>query len=200
MQPSHFSGLVVVLLALALVLTTFAVTPATAQGDEKHPVVVLETSMGPISIALYPDKAPITVANFLKYVDDGFYDNLVFHRVIPGFMIQGGGMDEKMVEKKDGVRARIKNESSNGLSNVRGTIAMARTSDPNSATCQFFINHGDNANLDNAGGGYTVFGKVIGGMDVVDKIAKVETTSKGFHENVPVQAVVIKSAKRKDAK
>ncbi len=201
MQTGQLTSVVSLALVLALVLTAFAVAPATAQEDEKHPIVILDTSMGEITIALYPDKAPITVANFLKYVDDGFYDNLVFHRVIPGFMIQGGGMDEKMNEKKDGLRGRIKNESSNGLSNARGTIAMARTSDPNSATCQFFINHADNDRLDTYGGGYAVFGKVIGGMDVVDKIAKVETTSKGGgHENVPVQAVVIKSAKRKDKK
>lgn len=198
MQSGQFSGMVVALLAITLVLATFAVPPATAQDDEKHPVVVLDTSMGAISIALYPDKAPISVANFLKYVDDGFYDGLIFHRVMSGFMIQGGGMDEKMVEKRKGVHASIKNESSNGLSNARGSIAMARTSDPNSATCQFFINHADNDKLDTAGGGYAVFGKVVGGMDVVDKIARVETTTKGPHANVPVQAVVIKSAKRKD--
>lgn len=200
MLPGQLHASMAVLLAIALVFTAFAAPSATAQQDEKHPVVVLDTSMGAIAIELYPDKAPITVANFLKYVDEGFYDNLIFHRVMPGFMIQGGGMDEKLNEKREGVHARIKNESSNGLTNAKGTIAMARTPDPNSATCQFFINHADNSKLDTAGGGYAVFGKVIDGMDVVDKIAKVETTSKIQHGNVPVQAVVIKTAKRKDKK
>src|SRR5208337_2973589 len=113
----------------------------------KKPVVVLDTTLGAITLELYPDKAPITVKNFLKYVDDGFYDNLIFHRVMPGFMIQGGGMSDQMVEKSQGKQAPIKNESSNGLSNDRGTIAMARTANPDSATCQFFINHADNPNL-----------------------------------------------------
>jgi cyclophilin family peptidyl-prolyl cis-trans isomerase len=165
-------------------------------GEDQKPIVVLDTSAGPITLELYPDKAPITVENFLKYVDDGFYDNLIFHRVIPGFMIQGGGMTDNMEEKPE-KRPPIKNESGKGLSNERGTIAMARTNNPNSATCQFFINHGNNPNLDNAGGGYAVFGKVIDGMDVVDAIAKKATTTRGGHENVPVQPVYIKSAKRK---
>lgn len=168
-----------------------------AQGEGQRPLVVLETSKGTITLELDPQKAPITVENFLKYVDDGFYDNLIFHRVISGFMIQGGGMNEKMQEKEEGRRKPIKNESGNGLHNSRGSIAMARTADPNSATCQFFINHADNPRLDTYGGGYAVFGKVVGGMDVVDAIAKVAVTTKGFHENVPVEPVVIKSAKRK---
>ena len=116
-----------------------------AQGDDKHPVVVLDTSFGPITIELDQEKAPITAANFLKYVDDGFYDNLIFHRVIPRFMIQGGGFDANMQEKSEGQKGKIKNESGNGLSNVRGTIAMARTPDPNSAQNQFFINLVDNS-------------------------------------------------------
>jgi peptidyl-prolyl cis-trans isomerase A (cyclophilin A) len=169
-----------------------------AQGQEQHPTVVFDTSKGPITLELYPDKAPITVENFLKYVDDGFYDNLIFHRVIPKFMIQGGGMTDQMREKQEGKRAPIKNESGNGLSNKRGTIAMARTSDPNSATCQFFINHRDNPDLDTNGGGYTVFGKVTQGMDVVDAIAEVSTTNRNGHGNVPVTPIYIKSAKRKD--
>lgn len=163
-----------------------------------NPVVVLDTTMGPITLELYPDKAPITVENFLKYVDSGFYDNLIFHRVIRDFMIQGGGMTDQMVEKSTGKNPPIKNESqTSGLSNLRGTISMARTSDPNSATCQFFINHKDNKPLDSYGGGYAVFGKVIEGMDVVDKIAGVATTSKAGHENVPQTPIYIKSAKRK---
>jgi len=186
--------------ALTVVALGLGVGPSSSavagQGQGERPVVVLDTSAGAITLELYPEKAPITVENFLKYVDDGFYDNLIFHRVIPGFMIQGGGMTDKMDEKAE-KRPPIKNESGKGLSNERGTVAMARTNNPNSATCQFFINHADNPNLDNYGGGYAVFGKVIDGMDVVDKIAKVATTTRGGHENVPVTPIYIKSAKRK---
>ena len=184
----------VVVLGLGACLSMSAVA---GQGTAEKPVVVLDTSLGAITLELYPDKAPISVENFLKYVDEGFYDNLTFHRVMPGFMVQGGGMSDQMVEKSQGKHQPIKNESSNGLSNVRGTIAMARTPNPDSATCQFFINHADNQNLDRLGGGYAVFGKVIDGMDVVDKIAKVPTTTRGTYENVPVKPVYIKSAKRK---
>lgn len=169
---------------------------ATGQDASQKPVVVLDTSEGQITIELYPDRAPKTVENFLKYVDEGFYDNLIFHRVIPRFMIQGGGMTDKMEEKQ--THAPIKNESKTAaISNARGTISMARTSNPDSATSQFFINHVDNKNLDTYGGGYTAFGKVIDGMDVVDKIANVQTTSRAGHENVPVTPVYIKSARRK---
>jgi len=184
----------VVVLGLGACLSLSAVA---GQDSTQKPVVVLDTSLGAITLELYPDKAPITVENFLKYVDEGFYDNLIFHRVIPGFMVQGGGMTDQMVEKSEGKHQPIKNESSNGLSNDRGTVAMARTANPNSATCQFFINHVDNPNLNTYGGGYTVFGKVIDGIDVVDKIAKVPTTTRGPHENVPLKPVYIKSAKRK---
>jgi peptidyl-prolyl cis-trans isomerase A (cyclophilin A) len=177
-------------------LSALMMTNAAAAADEKKPVVILETSLGPITIELDPAKAPITVENFLKYVDDGFYNNLIFHRVISDFMIQGGGLDDQMNEKP--TRPPIKNESSNGLSNTRGTIAMARKPDPNSATAQFYINLFDkNRMLDTAGGGYTVFGKVIGGMDVVDAIAKVPTGFKGGMEDVPLKPVYIKSVKRK---
>jgi cyclophilin family peptidyl-prolyl cis-trans isomerase len=182
------------LFALAVPLAAAAFS---SQADDKHPAVILDTSMGPITVELDLERAPKTVANFLAYVDDKFFDNLIFHRVIPRFMIQGGGLDAQMREKSEGKRPSVKNESTNGLSNVRGTIAMARTNDPDSATCQFFINLVDNPGLDRAGGGYTVFGKVIEGMDVVDQIAKVETTTRGIHENVPVKTVVIKSARRK---
>ncbi len=168
-----------------------------AQGEGQKPVVVLDTSAGPITVQLDPEKAPITVENFLKYVDEGFYDNLIFHRVMIGFMVQGGGMTDQMEEKSTGKRAPIKNESKGGLSNLRGTIAMARTNNPDSATCQFFINHVDNQNLDTYGGGYTVFGKVIDGMNVVDEIAKVPTTTRAGQQNVPVKPIYIKSAKRK---
>jgi peptidyl-prolyl cis-trans isomerase A (cyclophilin A) len=170
-----------------------------ARGQEQHPTVVLETSKGPITLELYQDKAPITVENFLKYVDDGFYDNLIFHRVMPKFMVQGGGMTDQMQEKQTGKRPPIKNESDNGLSNKRGTIAMARLNNPDSASCQFFINHRDNPDLDYPNrGGYTVFGKVTQGMDVVDAIAETSTTTRGRYENVPVTPIYIKSAKRKD--
>jgi peptidyl-prolyl cis-trans isomerase A (cyclophilin A) len=168
-----------------------------AQGDDKKPVVVLDTSMGKITIELDKEKAPITVENFLKYVDAGFYDNLIFHRVIESFMIQGGGFDAKMHEKTEGQLGTIKNESGNGLSNVEGTIAMARRPDPNSAQNQFFINVSDNSRLDRAGGGYAVFGKVTDGMDVVNKIKKVATTTRAGMDDVPMEPVTIKSAKRK---
>ncbi len=190
-------------LAIGLgVLTGFSAGTASAQEEKgKNPVVVLDTSAGPITLELYPDKAPITVANFLKYVDDGFYDNLIFHRIIDGFMIQGGGLNDKMEEKRRGIQPPIKNESSNGLSNAKGTIAMARTNNPNSATCQFFINLVDNKNLDDSTGrGYTVFGKVIKGIDVVEAMGKVQTTSRGPHQDVPVKPIYIKSAKRQQAK
>jgi cyclophilin family peptidyl-prolyl cis-trans isomerase len=197
----------VLLIATALLAGSNS-SPAspTAQAEDKHPVVVFDTSFGPITMELDAEKAPITVANFLKYVDSGFYDDLVFHRVIPGFMIQGGGMDANMKEKEEGKRAPIKNESSNGLSNVRGSIAMARTNDPNSATCQFYINLVDNGreskgrnSLDTLGGGYTVFGKVTEGLEVIDKIAAVDTGTRGIHRDVPIKPVLIKSARRKKA-
>jgi len=192
-MSSIFVGIAVGL-AISACLSIHAVS---AQSDDKNPVVVLETSLGTITIELDREKAPITVENFLKYVDGGFYDNLIFHRVMSEFMIQGGGFDQQMREKTEGQRGKIKNESGNGLSNKRGTIAMARTPDPDSAQNQFFINVVDNEKLDAAGGGYAVFGKVTDGMDVVDKIRKVKTTTRTVHENVPVEPVVIKSAKRK---
>jgi cyclophilin family peptidyl-prolyl cis-trans isomerase len=173
------------------------VTAAAAQSDDKYPVVILDTSFGPITIELDRERAPITVENFLKYVDDGFYDNLTFHRVIPTFMIQGGGFDQQMREKKEGQRGEIKNESGNGLSNARGTIAMARRDNPDSASSQFFINVADNGRLDNFRGGYAVFGKVTAGMDVVDKIRKVKTTIQNGMEDVPAEPVLIKTARRK---
>jgi peptidyl-prolyl cis-trans isomerase B (cyclophilin B) len=160
--------------------------------------VIMETSLGPITIELADDQAPVTVANFLRYVDDHFYDGTVFHRVIPNFMIQGGGFEPGMKEKKAG--GPIKNESANGLSNARGTLAMARTPEPDSATAQFFINVKDNPFLDRAKAadrvGYCVFGKVIDGMDVVDKIKDVATGRRGGHDDVPRQDVVIQSARR----
>ena len=159
-------------------------------------VVKLETSMGNIVIELNEQAAPVTVKNFLRYVEAGFYDGLIFHRVIPGFMIQGGGFTKQMAKKE--TRDPIINEARNGLSNKQGTIAMARSSNPDSATAQFFINHRDNDFLnyvDDKSAGYAVFGKVTEGMDVVDAIASVETTTKNGMDDVPVEPVTIQSAK-----
>jgi peptidyl-prolyl cis-trans isomerase B (cyclophilin B) len=176
--------------ALVLFGLALLVTPAATQ-DKKHPVVVMETSMGTIKIELYEDKAPETVKNFLKYVEDEHYDNMLYHRVIKDFMIQGGGYSAKDGKPK-ATRLPIKNESTNGLSNTRGTIAMARTSDPDSAADQFFINVVDNPRLDRKEGagneGYCVFGRVIEGIDVVDKIRNVDTDNR----DMPVKQVVIK--------
>ena len=160
-----------------------------------NPVVVMDTSMGTIKIELLEDKSPITVKNFLSYVEDKHYDGLIFHRVIETFMIQGGGFQPGMKEKK--TKDPIKNEAANGLSNVRGTLAMARTSDPDSATAQFFINVVDNKFLDKSpkSEGYAVFGKVIEGMDVVDKIKAVKTGTKAGFKDVPNEDVVIKSVR-----
>ena len=159
--------------------------------------VTLETSHGNFTIELNEEKAPATVKNFLSYVNDGFFDGTIFHRVIPNFMIQGGGFMPGMVQKK--CEAPIQNEANNGLSNDRGTIAMARTNDPHSATAQFFINHNDNAFLNhtaenNQGWGYCVFGKVTDGMDTVDAIAAVNTGNDGGHADVPTENVVINKA------
>lgn len=166
--------------------------------ETKNPEVLLETTSGDILLELYPDKAPKTVENFLNYVDEGFYKNTIFHRVIPGFMIQGGGMDARMNEKP--THEPVANESDNGLKNGRGSIAMARTPDPHSATSQFYINLVDNDFLNKEessdGWGYCVFGKVIDGMDVVDKIAKVKTGAHGIHENVPKDIIMITDASR----
>ncbi len=164
---------------------------------EKMSVIKLETNKGTITLELDAEKAPQTVANFVDYVEKGFYDGLIFHRVIPNFMIQGGGMNPDMSEKPNG--SPIKNEANNGLKNDRGTIAMARTQDPHSATSQFFINLKDNDFLNHtsespAGWGYAVFGKVTDGMDIVDEIAKVKTGNHGPHGDVPLEPVIIKKA------
>ena len=185
----------IVTIALGLV-TAFL---GTACGQEKNPVVVLDTSLGKITIELYKDKAPITVKNFLQYVDEKHYDGTIFHRVIADFMIQGGGMEPGLKEKQ--THAPIKNESTNGLSNKRGTIAMARTGVPDSATAQFFINVKDNTFLDKAKArdkvGYAVFGKVTDGMDVVDKIREVQTGNRGGMSDVPITDVIIRTARPK---
>ncbi len=162
-------------------------------------MVIFSTSMGDITIELLSEEAPITTKNFLEYVDAGFFDGTIFHRVIPGFVIQGGGFTEDMNQKE--TRAPIKNEADNGVKNSRGTLSMARTSDINSATSQFFINLKDNAFLDHGGRdfGYAVFAKVVEGMDVVDKIAGVKTGDRGHHSDVPMEAVVTNTARRKEA-
>ncbi len=172
-----------------------------AEGAQKPPKVELETSEGKIVIELFPEKAPATVANFLSYVKSGFFDGTLFHRVIPGFMIQGGGYSEGMGTKE--TLPPIKNEADNGLKNERGTVAMARTNDPHSATGQFFINLVNNGFLDHQGKnakgwGYAVFGKVVEGMDAVDKISKVKTGTQGGFQDVPLKPVLIKKAKTID--
>lgn len=171
--------------------------PASKKSKTEKPLVILSTTLGDITLELYPDKAPITVKNFLEYVDSGFYNATLFHRVIPGFVIQGGGMIKDMKKKK--TRPPIKNEADNGLWNKRGTLSMARSSAVNSATSQFFINLKDNSVLDNGvrDFGYAVFAKVADGMAVVDKIAAVKTGTQGMSRDVPVEDVILLSAKRK---
>jgi peptidyl-prolyl cis-trans isomerase A (cyclophilin A) len=178
--------LFVILAALVLALPAWAV----------NPTVEMKTNYGVVTIELYPEKAPKTVANFLQYVKDGFYDNTLFHRVIDGFMIQGGGFEPGMNQKA--TRAPIQNEARNGLKNQVGTLAMARTGNPHSATAQFFINLVNNNALDypgQDGWGYCVFGKVTQGMDVVNKIAKVATGSVAYYQDVPTKPVLIESVK-----
>jgi peptidyl-prolyl cis-trans isomerase B (cyclophilin B) len=182
---------------LAIVGSASGAGPEKAPQAPSHPQVLLETSKGNFTLELYPDKAPKTVDNFLQYVKAGFYNNTIFHRVIPDFMVQGGGFTPDMTQKP--TRAPVQNEADNRLLNERGTVAMARTGDPNSATGQFFVNLKNNGFLNftgktTSGWGYTVFAKVVDGMDVVDVIAAVPTTRKGMYENVPVEAVIIKKA------
>ncbi len=185
------------LVPFALILA-FAALPAGAEPkvEAKKPVVTFETSLGSFVLELDPGKAPVTVANFLAYLDSGFFDGTIFHRVIPDFMIQGGGFAADMSQKP--TKPPIKNEADNGLENDTWTVAMARTSVKDSATAQFFINLKDNDFLNHGGRdfGYAVFGKVTGGLDVVKKIAAVPTANKGGHQNVPVEPVLIKTARR----
>ena len=184
-------------LVLAQVVPAGSPSAATPLPAPAGPVVVIETSHGDIRVALDKAKAPLTVDNFLAYVKSGFYAGTIFHRVMPGFMIQGGGFDASLVEKP--TRPPVKNEARNGLRNLRGTVAMARSSDPHSATSQFFINLKSNPALDfgvaRDGWGYAVFGEVIEGMEVVDRIAAVPTTSRGVHDDVPRMAVTIKAVR-----
>ncbi len=178
------------------VLMAFAIT---FHAGKTNPKVIMKTSMGDITIELYPDKAPITVENFFSYVDEKFYDGTIFHRVMKGFMIQGGGLTPELTQKT--AKPPIKNEAANGLKNKRGTISMARMPNKDSATCQFFINHVDNPGLDHmddtdGGYGYAVFGKVVKGMDVVDAIAGVKIMTKGGRANVPRETITIISVRR----
>jgi peptidyl-prolyl cis-trans isomerase B (cyclophilin B) len=188
---------------LRMLLAALALSVSLAAGAA-GPQVEMKTSLGVIVIELDAEKAPATVENFLQYVKDGHYDGTVFHRVIPGFMVQGGGFDRDFKQKP--TRKPIKNEAGNGLKNDVGTVAMARTGDPHSATAQFFINVADNVPLNfrfptPEGFGYTVFGKVVKGMDVVQRIVKLETgPGPAPHQNVPVKPVVIESAKMVDTK
>ena len=185
---------------LVLAIGAFSVGCTMAEDGKPQnpndPIVLMSTSLGDVKIELYKDKAPATVANFLSYVDDKFYDGTIFHRVIPRFMIQGGGFTPDMKQKP--TKASLKNEAGNGVKNVLGTIAMARTTDVDSATAQFFINAKDNDFLDHKddtiqGFGYCAFGKVIEGLKNVQKIEAVDTDTKGMYEDVPVDPVVIKS-------
>ena len=192
-----------VVLAAILSLVLFSTIKDTkSMHDETadNPRVLIETTMGNITIELYAKNAPNSSANFLAYVEDGYFIDTIFHRVIPNFMIQGGGITADM-QDKPGIRAPIENEANNGLKNFRGTLAMARTGDPHSATSQFFINHSDNGFLNfssesSKGWGYAVFGKVTDGMDVVDAMAKVETGNMGGHQDVPVEIITITGVSR----
>ena len=190
-------GLVVLLLIVKGFSSKSAMadTPALTKGGA-NPKVLFKTDMGDIEITLFADKAPLSVKNFLSYVDSGFYNGIIFHRVIPNFMAQVGGFDDKMAQKK--TQAPIKNESSNGLKNKRGTLSMARTNDPDSATSQFFMNVVNNTSLDQSAGnpGYAVFGEITKGLEVVDAIVKVPTKTVGPYQNVPVKPIHVKSATR----
>ncbi len=198
MKKNTIFSLFVFISILVSVVSVAGVNRGEGTRAAGNPVVVMNTSKGTIKIELYEDDAPITVQNFINYVEDGFYDGLIFHRVMEGFMIQGGGFRSGM-EYVDPTYGPIQNEASvSGHRNTRGTIAMARAQDPDSATSQFFINHGDNDFLDwdnpeGDGYGYCVFGQVIEGMNVVDNIATVQTATIGEHEDVPVEDVIIQS-------
>ena len=184
---------------IAFISALSVIAAVTSVNAADNPKVLLDTTKGPITLELYSEKAPETVKNFLAYVDAGFYNDTIFHRVIPNFMIQGGGFTPDMQQKP--TRPPIKIESDNGLKNQRGTLAMARTQDPNSASSQFFINSVDNGSLNFTaktpqGWGYAVFGKVVLGMEVVDEISKVKTGAKGMHRDVPVETIKVTTAKR----
>ena len=187
------------IVVLSLVVYFYSFAAHANQQLENKIMITLSTSMGEITLELDAEDAPITVGNFLSYVDRGHYDNTIFHRVIPGFVIQGGGLASGMQEKQTGTP--IQNEADNGLKNLTGAICMARTNDPHSATSQFFINLKDNQFLDHtekteSGWGYAVFGRVVSGMDVVEKIAAAETGNVGYHSDVPLEDVVLEKVER----
>ena len=200
-MPTRCMWIAAILIALPLIAMASGQgkTAGKAATKGQNPVVVLDTTMGTIKVEVFNDKAPITAKNFIDYVTSGFYNGTIFHRVMPNFVVQGGGYPPDMSRKP--TKPPIKNESSNGLKNVRGSLSMARYTDPDSATSQFFINLKDNTNLDPTPGqaGYAVFAKVIEGMDVVDKIAQVKTATKNVQGtpfgDVPVEAIILKSAK-----
>lgn len=198
MYARKILGMVAALALGALVTTPAMSQNADAESAQEQTMVVFETTKGDITLELFPEEAPITVENFLSYVDEGFYDGTIFHRVIPGFMVQGGGFTPDMKQKQ--TKAPIKNEADNGLKNKRGTLSMARTQDVNSATTQFFINVADNDFLDHGTRdfGYAVFARVVDGMDVVDSIVKVPTGRAGMHSDVPKEPVIIEKARRKE--
>lgn len=187
----------IIALSMMLFFTTTCSFATENPMTNTAPKVKLQTSLGAITIQLNAEKAPVSTENFLSYVKEGFYNGTIFHRVIPGFMAQGGGFTKDFQQKS--THNPIKNEADNGLKNKRGSIAMARTSDPNSATAQFFINYKDNSFLDYTsptpnGWGYAVFGEVTSGMDVVDAMAQIKTGNRGMHQDVPQQDIVIESA------
>ncbi len=198
-MKKHFLPLLVVIAAISSLFLFQTVKGQKTMNDTTNPIVLIETSMGNITIELDAQNAPNTTENFLAYVEDGYFVDTVFHRIIPGFMAQGGGLTADMKDKPSD-RAAIKNEANNGLKNDRGTLAMARTGDPHSATSQFFINLKDNGFLNYSsetmqGWGYAVFGKVTEGMDVVDAMAKVPTGNKAGHSDVPVETITITGVK-----
>ena len=187
------------LFSIISIMGVLMVFATTIQANKTNPKVLMKTSMGDMTIELYPDKAPITVKNFFSYVDEKFYDGTIFHRVMKGFMIQGGGLTPEFRSKP--TKSAIKNEAANGLKNKRGTISMARMPDPDSASSQFFINDVDNPGLDHSdnspeGYGYAVFGKVVKGMDVVDAIADVKIMTRSGRANVPRETITIISVRR----
>ena len=187
------------LFSIILIMGVIMVFATTIQANKTNPRIIMKTSMGDITVELYPDKAPISVNNFFSYVDERFYDGTIFHRVMKGFMIQGGGLTPEFRSKP--TKSAIKNEAANGLKNKRGTISMARMPDPDSASSQFFINDVDNPGLDHSdnspeGYGYTVFGKVVKGMDVVDAIADVKIMTRSGRANVPRETITITSVRR----
>lgn len=197
MQTFNACKRVVTAVAVTLMMAAAVAVADESEREADQDMVIFKTNHGEITLELYPEEAPVTVENFLQYVDDGFYDGTIFHRVIPGFVIQGGGLDEDMQRVE--TRAPIENEADNGLKNERGMLSMARTQDVNSATSQFFINLADNAFLDHGvrDFGYAVFARVVDGMDVVDRIAEIPTERRAGQADVPSETIKVEEARRK---